>query len=131
MIAKKTKIISGALSIIFLLFAIVQYNDPDSWKWIIAYMVPTLLFSLLLLGHYFYKAGRIALIIFIFSALLYIPDLWEWMSIGMPSITESMEAEEPLVEFMREFLGLIILCLTMYYYNSMVRPSNQNPELRT
>lgn len=116
MITKRSKTISAILAGLFLLFAAVQYNDPDSWKWIVAYLIPAILFSLLLFNKSFHKAGRIALIIFIFSSLLYVPDLWEWITNGMPSITETMQAEKPLVELMREFFGLVVVILAMYYY---------------
>jgi len=116
MMSKRGKLISGAVALMFLAFAAVQYNDPDSWKWIVAYLVPSILFFFILVDKYFYKAGRIAMIIFIFSGLLYIPDLWEWVRTGMPSITETMQAEKPLVELMREFFGLVIISAALFYY---------------
>ena len=119
MISKNTKLVSGVVAVLFFSFAAVQYNDPDSWKWIIAYLVPAILFSLLVVGRYFNKAGRIFLIIFVFTGLLYIPDLWTWISSGMPSITESMQADKPLVELMREFFGLVIIMLALLYYTKM------------
>lgn len=116
MITKRGKLISAAIAILFLVFAAVQYNDPDSGKWIAAYLVPSILFFLILVDKYFYKSGRIAMIIFIFSGLLYIPDLLNWVRTGMPSITETMQAEKPLVELMREFLGLVIISVALFYY---------------
>ena len=115
----KHKIIIVVLAVLFYFFAAVQYNDPDSWKWIVDYLTPAILFTILVTGKHYYKAGRIAVIIFIFSALLYVPDLWTWISNGMPSLTVSMQAEKPVVELMREFFGLIIIILALLYYNKL------------
>ena len=119
MITSKIKWIAGFLALVFLAFAAMQYNDPDGWKWIIAYIMPCLLFGLLLVDRYYAKAGKMLLIIFIFTTLLYVPDLVKWISSGFPSIVESMQAEKPIVEFMREFFGLVIIILSLVYYRML------------
>jgi len=102
-----------------MVFAAMQYNDPDGWKWIIAYLVPCVLFGLLVGDRHYAKAGKMLLIIFIFTALIYIPDLIKWMSTGFPSIVETMQAEKPSVELMREFFGLVIIILSLVYYRML------------
>lgn len=116
MIEKKSKIILGVLAAMMYLFAIVQYNDPDGWKWMVAYLLPAILFTLVFFGVYNAKAARMMFILFACVALLYVPDLIAWVSSGFPSIADSMKADKPLVELMREFFGLIIILLFLRYY---------------
>jgi len=119
MMTNRIRFISGFLAIVFMAFAAMQYNDPDGWKWIIAYLVPCVLFGLLVGDRHYAKAGKMLLIIFIFTALIYIPDLIKWMSTGFPSIVETMQAEKPSVELMREFFGLVIIILSLVYYRML------------
>jgi len=110
------KVIAGILATVFMLFALVQYNDPDGWKWILAYILPAILFGARMLEFHSAKAGRILLITYGCIALLYIPAFLEWVVNGFPSIVESMKAERPYVEFIREFLGLGIIIASLIYY---------------
>ena len=107
------RIITG---ILLLVFAFVQYNDPDPWLWILAYSLvgalsiwsawkavsPLILYGLI--------------IIFAITAAWYVPNIMQWVSEGMPSIIGSMKASSPYIEWTR-VLGLI-LCLTILYWLS-------------
>lgn len=95
------------LSGLFLVFAMVQYNDADGWLWGLAYLNIAIV-----MGSPDFVNKKIYIII---SLLLYggwtlgfVPDFWHWIQKGSPSITGSMKAENPEVELVREFLGLII-----------------------
>jgi len=46
----------------------------------------------------------------------YTPELMDWLNEGMPSITGSMQAESPFIEFVREFFGLALCFVTSYVY---------------
>lgn len=46
-------IIKGLLAVLFLAFSAVQYNDPDSWVWIIIYIVPVVLYILSIKERYY------------------------------------------------------------------------------
>ena len=48
--------------------------------------------------------------------LTYSPDILDWINKGLPSITGSMKAESPFIEFVREFFGLLLCLLTCLYY---------------
>ena len=95
---------------LFFLFAAVQLNDPDPYFWVALYayigMVAIIrnfrpMRKVILLG------GMVVCAIELF---LILPEFLSWMEMGMPTITGSMKAEEPHIEFTREFLGLLI-CL--------------------
>ncbi len=34
--------VNGVLCVLMLLFAAVQYNDPDGWQWMIIYLIPAI-----------------------------------------------------------------------------------------
>lgn len=102
------KIAKIVLSILFVLFAVVQLNDVDPWAWVVFYIYIALLFGLAAVGKYHKYAtiGGLAIIVIWMATLL--PDFINWVNMGMPTITGSMKAESPHVELTREFLGLLI-----------------------
>lgn len=117
------KTIFAILSVVFFLFASVQFNDPDGWKWVLAYAVPAILFGLVLFNAESVKVARVLFITYACIALLYVPDFFSWIMAGFPSIVETMKADRPYVEFVREFLGLGIVLVALGYY---IRMGNKN-----
>jgi asparagine N-glycosylation enzyme membrane subunit Stt3 len=100
-------IISG----LFLLFAIVQWNDPDPVIWMVFYGVMSLIYVLLALGKKFaFYLSVLMLIVSLLYMGLILPEIIKWIKDGMPSIVQSMKATIPTIEYTREFLGLL-LCL--------------------
>jgi len=100
-------VISG----LFLLFAIVQWNDPDPLIWMIFYGVMSLIYILLALGKKFaFYLSVLMLITCIINMGFILPEIIKWIKDGMPSIVQSMKATIPSIEYTREFLGLL-LCL--------------------
>jgi len=112
----REKVIAGVISLLLFLFAAVQFNDPDGWKWVIAYGLPAILFALLLFNIQSIKVARVFMITYACVALLYVPDFLSWMTDGFPSIVETMKADRPYVEFVREFFGLVIIMAALIYY---------------
>lgn len=100
-------VISG----IFLLFAIVQWNDPDPLIWMIFYGAMSLIYILLALGkkYAFYLSVLMLIASLIYMGII-LPEIIKWIKDGMPSIVQSMKATIPTIEYTREFLGLL-LCL--------------------
>ncbi|MFN0214853.1 MAG: transmembrane 220 family protein [Saprospiraceae bacterium] len=96
------------ISVVFLLFALVQYNDPDPLLWMLLYGGIAAHFAMAALGRTF----RPAIWLWLGGALAWTislsPDFIQWLRMGMPSIVETMKAEAPWVELAREFLGLLI-----------------------
>ena len=100
-------IISG----LFLLFAIVQWNDPDPLIWMIFYGVMSLIYILLALGKKFaFYLSVLMLTVSVVYMGFILPEIIKWIKDGMPSIVQSMKATIPTIEYTREFLGLL-LCL--------------------
>jgi len=96
------------LTLVFVTFALVQYNDPDPYIWAPYYLLIAALCYLEYKGKYYnYLSGLVFIGSWLWAAF-YIPDLLEWFRQGSPNIVDQMKAETPYVENMREFLGLLV-----------------------
>ncbi|MEQ1746131.1 MAG: transmembrane 220 family protein [Saprospiraceae bacterium] len=99
------------LALVFAVFAAVQYNDPDPLPWIALYGSVAAQFGLAAAG----RKNRLALWITLIASLLWaialLPEFVNWIKIGAPTIVGSMKAEEPWIEYTREFLGLALAAL--------------------
>jgi len=104
------------VSILFLSFAIMQWNDPDAALWILMYVVVSGVSFLAFRGRYhlWLNAGLVAILTV--ALISYVPELMDWMNDGMPSITNSMQASSPYIELVRESLGLVISLIAMIAY---------------
>ena len=99
------------ISGLFLLFAIVQWNDPDPLIWMIFYGVMSLIYILLALGKKFaFYLSVLMLTVSVVYMGFILPEIIKWIKDGMPSIVQSMKATIPSIEYTREFLGLL-LCI--------------------
>ncbi|MEM9888948.1 MAG: transmembrane 220 family protein [Bacteroidota bacterium] len=103
------------LSVLFTFFAIVQLNDVDPFFWVLYYLFIALLAGAASFGKYNKYGIMAALAITIFELVMLFPEFQAWMRDGMPSIVESMKAESPYIEFVREFLGLFIGLLAIIF----------------
>lgn len=102
------KIVYWILALLFALFALVQYNDPDPVQWILIYTGPAVFYGMAAVGRQYRPAIWLWLAASVLWALSYVPDFWHWLQMGMPSIVETMKADKLYVELTREFLGLTI-----------------------
>lgn len=107
------RITNIVLSILFLLFAIVQYNDPDPWVWIGIYSFMALISGLAAVNIYPSWILRGGILGCLIGLAILLPGFIDWLSTGAESITQSMKAEKPHIELTREFLGLLICAITL------------------
>ena len=110
------KIIDYIIIILFLLFGLAQYNDPDFYIWVPVYAVVALIGILKMTNRPYRMLTWIALLVIGAWALSYIPNIVDWIEDGMPNIAGSMKAESPFIEFTREFFGLILCGLACIYF---------------
>lgn len=111
------KIFNGILTIIFILFAALQINDPDSGLWIIFYAAIAAISGFAAVGKYNPTIVLAVTFLCILWMATLLPAVFEWIGLGMPSITGSMKAESPYIEYVREFLGLLIsLAALLFLY---------------
>ena len=114
------------LAIIFLLFAVVQYNDPDPIQWMLLYGGVAVHFVLAALGRLYRPAVRLWLLAALIWSAFLAPDFVNWVRMGMPSIVRTMKAETPWVELTREFLGLLIAATACGWLLWRTRPLGEN-----
>lgn len=113
------KTINYSLAACFLLFAALQYNDPDPWLWIPIYLYAATACLLAARGHAYTLMLRFG-ILFCFSYagwLLFTHDgVLEWIGIhDAENLVQTMKATKPWVENTREFGGLLIIIAALTY----------------
>lgn len=110
------RIVHYAIAILFTLFAIVQFNDPDFWLWSTAYGIVAVIAFLNGFGKPCPKFSLVIALIYALWCLSYLPAVFDWINMGMPNIAGSMKTDEPHIELVREFGGLLICLPVLIYY---------------
>ncbi len=102
-----------AFVVIFIIFAALQYNDPDPYVWMPIYLYGAAMCWLAFRDRFYPKAYIAGIIVYAAYALYKVFDtngLIDWMTKhGAQNIAETMKAEKPWIEETREFFGLMIL----------------------
>ncbi len=114
------------VAVIFMLFAYWQFNDPDWYIWIPAYLLVAIITGWQSFGGAPRKFIAFTMGLLVAWLLVRIPDLIDWLRNGTPSIVQEMKAESPHIELTREFLGLAICLgtLSIYYFKLGKRGEN-------
>ena len=116
----KKSIIHLLISIVFVAFAVMQFNDPDSLIWVGLYLIVAVVAFLAWKEKYYRMIylGLLAILILWWAS--YLPEFAQWVRDGMPNIAASMKAESPYIELVREFFGLFIsiIFISFYYIQS-------------
>ena len=111
------KVIDGILTVLFLLFALVQINDPDPYLWIAIYGMVALIAGLAFLGKYHFWITAVLTLIIAIWAVSLVPNLLEWLgSSNLSEVAGEMMADKPYIEGSREFGGLLIAGIVLAYY---------------
>ncbi len=110
------KIINWIICFVFLLFAYVQFNDPDPFVWVAVYGVVALLFAL----ANFVKIPKIVTQGIILAlglfALFHAGFFYDWMlSKDKSELFGDMIYNKPYIEGTREFMGLLIAIGALMY----------------
>lgn len=111
------KIFNIILAILFLLFAAVQFNDSpgDILFWVIVYAGVGIISAFAAFNRYNMWAILLGLAVVVFEMFRKFPTFALWVSDGMPSIVDEMQASSPYIELAREYLGLC-LCLAVLIF---------------
>lgn len=110
------KYVHYVVGVVLISFAALQWNDPDPWIWILMYLATAMtpiLYGLKSLPRWMPLTLTLVLLI---AFGLSMPAVIDWAKDGCPSIYDSMKAETPYVETVREALGIAIclLCSGVY-----------------
>lgn len=110
--------------ILFVISAVLQYNDPDPWLWMPIYLYGAALCWLAFREKFYPRACLLGIGAYMLYGLykLFEKDgAWDWLTKhGAENIAAAMKAETPWIEDTREFFGLIILAgvLAINYFHA-------------
>lgn len=111
------KIFNIIFCILFILFAALQYNDPDPYVWVPIYLYAAVLCWLAFRNKFFSRAYLFGIIAYSVYALYKVFDqngLIAWITQhNAEDIAATMKAEKPWIEESREFFGLVILVVVL------------------
>ena len=109
------KIFNIIFVVLFILFAALQYNDPDPWLWIPIYLFGAFVCWLCARGNY-NRPALIGGLVFFGAYAVYLffekDGVLSWLTTHKAeNIAGSMKASKPWIEDTREFFGLAILII--------------------
>jgi len=96
----KNKIISWAIAIMFVVFAVVNLNDPDGWIWALIYVAVAVLPLIQTVNQKY--LNQLAVVLLVLGALIASGILNQWM----PQQTDDRMVN--MWEHEREGLGIIL-----------------------
>ena len=102
---------------VFIVFAALQYNDPDPYIWMPVYLYAALLCWFAFRNKFYPAAYLTGIAVYAVYALYKAFDengLIDWITKhNAQNIADTMKAETPWVEETREFFGLVILIVVL------------------
>lgn len=111
------KILNIFFALVFLLFAGLQYNDPDPYIWIPIYLYASILCWLAFRDKFYPRAYIIGMVIYLIYAVYLFFDkngVWSWATEHhAEGLVQTMKAEKPWIEETREFGGLLIVFVAL------------------
>lgn len=105
--SKAVRIISLVFTLLFTFSAIVQYNDPDPYLWIILYGTAAVACLLFFVDRFPPVLGLILGLIYLAGAIWVWPEKFEGVSLDSGDIEN--------IERGREALGLLMAALVMFF----------------
>jgi hypothetical protein len=112
------KIFNIFFCLVFILFAALQYNDPDPYVWMPIYLYAAVLCALAARNKFYPKAYWLGIAVYAVYATykLFCKDgVLDWIRLhNEQNIAATMKAETPWVEETREFFGLVILIVVLF-----------------
>ena len=125
------KIANSLFTLLFLVAAFLQLNDPDPILWFSLYLAGAVVSSLAFFRQVHPAVLYTALSVYaIYAIYLFLsPEgvLSWYIDHNAENIAQSMKAEKPWIEETREFFGLLILSSAVIL-NLLFKKNNSRPE---
>ena len=123
------KVFNLTFTVLFIVFAALQYNDPDPYIWVPIYLYSSALCFLAFKGSFYPKAYLAGIIVYTVYAAYLLFDktgVLSWIQQHhAESMVQTMQAKKPWIEESREFFGLIILItvitINWIYYSRKIK----------
>ncbi len=111
------KIFNVIFCVLFVLFAALQWNDPDPYIWMPIYLYPAVFCALAAIRKY-YRGWYLFWILVCLGYAIYLffakDGVLSWMTDHhAENIAETMKATKPWIEETREFFGLFIVIVVL------------------
>jgi transmembrane protein TMEM220 len=125
------KVFNIIFVILFILFALLQYNDPDPYLWIPIYLYGSLMCWMSYRGKPSGRGLIAGILVYVaYAVYLFFEDngVLSWIrDHNAEDIAATMHAEKPWIEDAREFFGLAILVavLAINYWRYKKRISHK------
>ena len=117
------KIFNLIFCVLFILFAALQYNDPDPYIWIPLYLFAAILCWLAFRKRFYPRLYLVGITIYaLYAAYLFFSKdgMLDWIrEHDSENIANEMKATKPWIEATREVLGLVIMIVVLlvnYWY---------------
>ena len=111
------KVFNIVFCVLFILFAALQYNDPDPYIWMPIYLYTSALCYFAARQRFYPKAYLVGILVYAGYAALLLLDktgVIDWITEHhAESMVQTMKAEKPWIEESREFFGLVILIVVL------------------
>jgi hypothetical protein len=111
------KIFNGTMLVLFILFAALQYNDPDPQVWVPIYLSAAWLCYQAIRNVYSGWLYAFCTAVYLgYAAFLFFTTdgALSWVTVhGEENLVQTMKATKPWIEQTREFGGLLILLITL------------------
>ena len=126
------KALNVLLIFIFILSAVLQYNDPDPYIWVPIYLYAAAVCYFALQKVYYPKYYVLGLAVcLVYAAYLFFDrnGVLSWIVVhDAENIVQSMKATKPWIEETREFGGLLI-CVFAFVVNMLWLKNKENSRL--
>jgi apolipoprotein N-acyltransferase len=102
------RVLDVLMAVVFAASAVLQYNDPDPWPWILIYAAAAVVCALTAARR---SRGQLAPVLVGLAAVLWAAWILARLPGGVdwPHLAESMKASNPRIEESREALGLLVV----------------------
>ena len=117
------KITNIFLCLLFIMSAILQYNDPDPYLWIPIYLYGAILCALAARNRFYPTAYIIGIVVYgVYAGYKFFTKdgVLDWLKEHhAENIAATMKAGRPWIEETREFFGLVLLIIALlmdYFY---------------
>lgn len=106
------------MAALFLVSAILQYNDPDPLVWIIIYLIAAVISVLFALNRMTYLLPLFLAVVAVIGTYFILPEKFEGFEIGA--------GDNRNIEEAREAGGLAIIALIMFFYAIRLRLTSKS-----
>ncbi|MEM1138025.1 MAG: transmembrane 220 family protein [Bacteroidota bacterium] len=120
------KVVNAILTVLFIVFALVQLNDPDPLVWVIVYGFVAGVSAFAFMGKYNKIVLGVGMAVTLIWAITLSPGVYDWFANHQADeIFESMAPNKIFIETARECFGLIIAFLVFLFHFFQAKKQEQ------